>query len=104
MGNAPGPQNVSIIDLPYLYVGYGGLKVYPNPANEFVIISYEINENINGLQLLICNALGKIVYNKELSKTKDELLIMLKDYANGNYIATMLNNGKVYKIAKFVVE
>ena len=39
-GYAPGPQNVGIIDLPYLYVGYGVLKVYPNPATTEVTLSY----------------------------------------------------------------
>ncbi len=39
-GYAPGPQNVNIIDLPYLQLGYGGLKVYPNPATTQTTITY----------------------------------------------------------------
>jgi len=103
-GYAPGPQNVGIIDLPYLQVRYGGVKVYPNPANDFVVISYEISKAINGLRLVICNSLGKTVYEKELNKPKDELLITLKDFAKGNYIATLFNNGKVVNSSKIVIQ
>ncbi len=103
-GYAPGPQNVSIIDLPYLQLGYGGVKVYPNPANDFVVISYEISKAINGLRLVICDANGKTVYDKELNKAKDELLITLKDYAKGNYIVTLFNNGKVVNSSKIVIQ
>ena len=31
-------------------------------------------------------------------------MINLKDYAKGNYIATLFNNRKVIKSSKFVVE
>jgi len=103
-GYAPGPQNVGIIDLPYLYVGYGELKVYPNPANDFVVISYEISKAINGLRLVICDANGKTVYDKELNKPKDELLITLKDYAKGNYVVALFNNGKVVNNSKIVIQ
>ena len=79
-------------------------KVSPNPANDFVVISYELNKNMNGLRLIICNALGKIVYEKGLNKPKDELLISLKDFVKGNYIATLFNNGNVINSAKIVVQ
>ncbi len=103
-GYALGPQNVSIMDLPYLQLGYGGMRVYPNPANDFVVISYEISKAINGLRLVICNSLGKTVYDKELNKAKDELLITLKDYAKGNYVVTLFNNGKVVNSSKIVIQ
>jgi hypothetical protein len=79
-------------------------KVSPNPANEFIVISYETNKAINGLRLVICDANGKTVYDKELSKPKDELLVTLKDYAKGNYIATLFNNGKIVNSSKIVIQ
>jgi hypothetical protein len=80
------------------------LKLRPNPANDYIVVSYEINNNINGLRLIICNALGKTVYEKELNKPKDELLITLKDYTKGNYIVTLYNNGKVVNSSKIVIQ
>ncbi len=80
------------------------LKISPNPANEFIVIYYEISKAINGLRLVICDANGKTVYDKELNKAKDELLITLKDYAKGNYIVTLFNNGKVVNSSKMVIQ
>ncbi|NVN94518.1 MAG: T9SS type A sorting domain-containing protein [Bacteroidetes bacterium] len=79
-------------------------KISPNPAKEFMVVSYVFNQNTNGLRLVISNALGKIVYSKTLNKSKDELLITLKGYTSGNYIATIFNGGKAIKSSKFVVE
>ncbi|NVN94520.1 MAG: T9SS type A sorting domain-containing protein [Bacteroidetes bacterium] len=58
MGYAPGPQNVGIIDLPYLYVGYGELKVYPNPFTEKIYVSN--STNVGNYELT--DALGRVVW------------------------------------------
>ena len=55
---APGPQNVGIIDLPYLYVGYGELKVYPNPFTEKIYVSN--STNVGNYELT--DALGRVVW------------------------------------------
>ncbi len=80
------------------------LSVYPNPAHDFATLNYAVTEPINGLQLMVCDAMGKTVYSKMLNNTKDQLLINLKEYAKGNYIASIFNNGKTIKSCKFVIE
>lgn len=80
------------------------LEVYPNPANDFVTLTYQINESLSGLLLIICDAMGKTVYTQALSKPDDNLLIVLKNYAKGNYIASIINNKKTIKTCKFVVQ
>lgn len=81
------------------------LEVYPNPANDFVTLTYEINDaSLTGLQLIICDATGKSVYTKALIKPSDYLLIVLKDYAKGNYIASIINNQNTIKSCKFIVQ
>ena len=80
------------------------IKISPNPAKEFSILSYAIAEAINGLRLVICNNLGKVVYDKMLNNANDEIMISLKDFAKGNYIASIYNNGKPNKSIKFIIE
>jgi hypothetical protein len=81
------------------------LEVYPNPANDFVTLTYEINDAVlTGLQLIICDAMGKTVYFQALNKANDYLLIVLKDYAKGNYIASIISNQKTIKTCKFIVQ
>lgn len=80
------------------------LMFYPNPANDFATISYEISEPVNNLQLIVNDALGKVVYTQKLSKTSDQILVVLKDYAKGNYLASIFNADKMVKSCKFVVK
>ncbi|MEI6821686.1 MAG: T9SS type A sorting domain-containing protein [Bacteroidota bacterium] len=78
------------------------LKISPNPANEYITVSYNINGVINGLRLFITDAMGRAVYDKNLNKAKDEQLLIIKDYAKGTYFCTIFNNGKVIKSGKFI--
>jgi hypothetical protein len=81
------------------------LVVYPNPANDFVTLTYQTDDaSLAGLRLIICDAMGKTVYTQALFKPTDYLLIVLKDYAKGNYIASIINNKKTIKSCKFVVQ
>jgi len=78
------------------------LKISPNPANEYIIVSYNITSAINGLRLFIIDASGKTLFEKELNKAKDQQILTVKNYANGNYICTLFNNGKPIKSEKFI--
>ena len=78
------------------------LKINPNPANEYIIISYKISGTVNGLKLSITDAMGKTVYVKQLNKANDEQLLLINNYAKGNYICTLFNNGKAIKSGKFI--
>ena len=66
------------------------------------IISYNISGIVNGLSLSITDAMGKTVYAKQLNKASDEQLLLINNYAKGNYICTIFNNGKPIKSGKFI--
>jgi hypothetical protein len=83
-GYAPGPQNyVGIIDLPYLQVGYGGIKVYPSPATIQTTITYPTAEK--AIMLQIYNMLGQKVYEEKLSKGSSQTTIDTRAYKKGLY-------------------
>ena len=79
------------------------LEVYPNPATDFITLSYSTNESINNSQMVVIDGQGKTVYNKTLTKQKDDILIVLKDFAKGSYIAAIINHKKTIKSCKFVI-
>ncbi len=78
------------------------VKISPNPADEFITVSYNINETINGLRLFITDASGKTIFEKELNKAKDQQILIVRNYAKGNYICTLFNNGKPIMSGKFI--
>ena len=104
MGNAPGPQNVSIIDLPYLYVGYGGLKVYPNPANDFIIAEYNIETTAKEVVLAIFDMQGRLQLNQQLKNTTNLALINVQKLINGTYQCKLLVNGHQKFVAKLIIQ
>jgi len=90
-GYAPGPQNVGIIDLPYLQVGYGGIKVYPNPATTQATITYPQQNKESQLQ--IYNMLGQLVYEEKLSKGSSQTSIDTRTYKKGLYKVVVGESG-----------
>ena len=69
------------------------IQVYPNPANEKVIIELG---NLIGQHLKIMNAIGQVVYDTEIKNKKIE--IDLSDLANGIYtVQVQTTNGTVVK-------
>jgi len=102
-GYAPGPQNVGIIDLPYLYVGYGGMKVFPNPANDYFIVSYALDAAPINASLEIYDAMGKKMEVFTVVLAKSEKLINCSAYAKGMYHCILRSNGQITASSKFNV-
>ncbi|MDA3820828.1 MAG: M14 family zinc carboxypeptidase [Candidatus Delongbacteria bacterium] len=74
--------------------GLGGIKIFPNPAENFVILCVE-NGLINS-ELNIINMNGKIVFSKTISES--DTRIDLSEMNTGLYIMHILNDDKNRKI------
>ncbi len=101
-GYAPGPQNyVGIIDLPYLQVGYGGLKVYPNPATTQATITYPPLNSQGQLQLY--NTMGQIVYSAILTKNNTQTVLDTRAYEKGMYKVVLREIGEIRGQASLII-
>lgn len=70
--------------------------IYPNPANEFVLIEIGLNS-----ELLIYNSIGQLVFTKSLVLGLNKLSVV--DFADGVYFLMLSNeklNIKGYKLLK----
>ncbi len=65
------------------------MKMFPNPANEFVYFT-----NVKAKSIFICNLLGEVV--KEYKVYSNETKIILSDYDEGLYIIRYNEDG-IYK-------
>lgn len=72
------------------------LKIYPNPAKDFVSISGGNLETLN-----VYNAVGQLVMNLNLKKENE---IDLSEYESGVYIFNIIDNQGNKSIKKIVVE
>ena len=82
-----------------------GLQIYPNPAKENVIFSFNL-EKSESVNAFITDLSGKVVlqnFSGELSKGKHEINLMLHELSNGMYFTVLEVNGK-RAIQKLVVQ
>lgn len=80
------------------------LFCYPNPAREYVIVGYEFAKDFsNSGHLKLYTINGKLVLTKVLNKSKDQVLIDLRDIDSGEYILKMISSGKVKNTNKLII-
>jgi len=73
-------------------------KVYPNPANDFLVVQLESDEK---RELLIRDALGKVVIRKWVSNQEK---IQISELHNGLYFASIISNtGSIESTQKLIV-
>ena len=77
-----------------------GLHVFPNPANDFIIIDYE-GVMLGKLRLIAQD--GRICYSQNLNAGRNQLMIRLNNFSPGVYIATIVQDKKVIS-SKFTVK
>ncbi len=84
----------------------GYMKIYPNPAKQFIIVEYDLNEKFKSGQeagIFITNAEGKRIENKFVSKQKDQISVITSSLPVGMYICTLSVNGKTLESQKFII-
>lgn len=77
------------------------LKVYPNPADDFIHISFEDNTYSNYF-INIYDIQGKLLKSEKLESNKS--MICISDLKSGAYIFRIADNEKVLKISKLIIE
>ncbi len=76
----PYQSNVAVNDVP---TNWGGVKIYPNPAHNNIII--EIIENTSDKQLVVLDILGTKVASAIMNKFQNNAQIDVSQLARGNY-------------------
>lgn len=70
------------------------LKVYPNPAKDFISIEYKLTEEMTNSILKIVSVNGQILKYQKLLNDRDIIIFEIKDLTPGNYFVYLENNGK----------
>ena len=101
-GYAPGPQNVGVIDLPYLQLSYGVLKLYPNPATTTIMLS--ITTALKQGEVSIYNMLGIKVMETQLSKAQNTFQLDISQLSKGYYKVILSDYGYIKGEASLLKE
>ena len=70
------------------------LKIYPNPANDFLVIDIAQNAGFNKAKVSIFNGLGQMILQ---SKIQSQQQIDIRELPAGNYFVEIEANNKRFK-------
>ena len=76
--------------------------LYPNPAQEYVTLEYNLQYGINSPVVEIYSTTGVHINTFRLQNNQGVKIIDLRDYTSGTYIIRLTNNGKLLQVSKFV--
>jgi hypothetical protein len=68
------------------------LRLYPNPALNYVIVDYSVTESASNQSIKIIDISGRIYYELAYLEPKGYMIIPLKDLSNGIYIFQLCQN------------
>ena len=69
-----------------------GIKVFPNPAKNYFILSYNLSDTEKVLN--ITDITGKIIFTKQIENNFGELFIKTNDFKKGIYFIQIGENSK----------
>ncbi len=78
------------------------MLLFPNPANEYITLQYDILQSYQELSLSITDLRGRQVYSKVLVQSEDQVVISTNQFPAGQYFCNLKADGQVMS-RKFVV-
>ncbi|MEI6347149.1 MAG: T9SS type A sorting domain-containing protein [Bacteroidota bacterium] len=77
------------------------LKIYPNPAKEWVIVYYKVESVPSKIE--ICDLLGKVVLSKVVEQSEGEILIETSSLTSGSYILKLQSDDNTLRTIKLTI-
>lgn len=77
------------------------IKIFPNPANEYAYIEYDLSSSDESIEIDISNMYGQIIYKNNLKNIKSILSLNTQKWAAGMYTYNikdkyhLINSGKI---------
>ncbi len=77
--------------------------LYPNPANDFIKIKYQLPEKAKKAEMKVFDSTGKLQELFEITSTFD-CIYLSKSYSNGLYYFQLIVDNQVIKTEKIIVQ
>jgi hypothetical protein len=79
------------------------LKVYPNPAQDFITIEYNTNIDKANVVVELSDESGRKVYSQQLVRQLDAIILNTRNFKSGNYLVKLVVDNKTANSAKIVI-
>jgi hypothetical protein len=79
------------------------LKVYPNPAHDFITIEYNTNNDKANVVVELSDETGRRVYSQQLVRQLDAIILDTRNFKSGNYFVKLVVDNKTANSTKVVI-
>jgi len=79
------------------------LKIYPNPAKNYLVVEYALEDNLSCGLLTIYSPDGKLHFNKSLDGLKHDYVINTRNWNQGVYFFTFITQDNFEQSGKIVI-
>jgi len=76
------------------FINDNNLLLFPNPADGFFTVEYQLTDAFNSAQLIVFDINGKLIGNYELHYDIDQIIISSENWPSGQYTVSILADGK----------
>jgi hypothetical protein len=80
------------------------LSVYPNPAKDYFIVRYELDNDYADAIIQLTDITGKTVKQYKTGMTMDYLIVKTIDLKPGNYFVKLILNGREVEAGKVTIK
>jgi hypothetical protein len=83
------------------------LKLFPNPAREYVIVDFDLSKMkaIDGAGILNISGIdGKLIESLPLIRLKDQLVFPLNGYKRGTYVFTLYYGNNILESKRLIIQ
>jgi hypothetical protein len=79
------------------------LKVFPNPAANYIIVSYDLTDLKGDFTLKICSTEGKPVYQQKIQGIKNQVIILTASFSSSLYYLQLFNGNHAIESINFII-
>ena len=79
------------------------LKLFTNPAGNYVILEYDLREIFVNCTVIITDMNGKMVYSFKLKDKQNQIVLNLKSKPNGIYIFNLYAGNELLETEKLTI-
>ena len=80
------------------------ILVYPNPAEDYVLIEYQLESDVHNAKVDVSDISGRICDSRQVDSQKGLLFFQVQNWKQGIFVAILYNNGIPVGLNKFVVK
>jgi hypothetical protein len=79
------------------------LQLYPNPANSFTQLRYELPPNAQNAQIILYNLIGRKLMTASITSPIGEARLSLEQYPAGIYMISLVEDGELLAMRRLVI-